>query len=121
MQLKLTGASKCNANDNDVSFSGGDNEDDDIFGGCIKWCKLSIISEEKNDISFDDDHTIHPAVDRDVVTFFSQYISKEGKPPMQPMSILQERYNVTHALQHKIDKQAQIKSIKGWFNDTKHE
>ena len=33
------------------------------------------------------------------------------------MSILQERY---YALQHKIDKQAQIKSIKGWFNDTKH-
>ena len=52
-----------------------------------------------------------------MVTFFSRYISIEGKPPIQPMSILQERY---YALQHKIDKQAQIKSIKGWFNDTKH-
>ena len=39
-------------------------------------------------------------VDRDVVT------SIDGKPPIQPMDILQERYN---ALQHKIDKQAQIK------------
>lgn len=34
------------------------------------------------------------------------------------MTILQERYN---ALQYKTDKQAQIKSIKGWFNDTKHD
>ena len=44
-------------------------------------------------------------IDRDVVTFFSRYISIEGKPPIQPMTILQERYN---ALQKKIDEQAQI-------------
>ena len=61
--------------------------------------------------------------DRDVLAFFRQFIpikvdvdSNNNNVLQQPMSALQNRYNT---LQHRINKQAQVKSIKSWFKDTK--
>jgi len=69
LQLKLMERQNTNTNDNDGSI-----EDDDS-------------------LEDDSDDIIQQGIDRDVVTYFSRYISIEGKPPMQPMDILQDRFN----------------------------
>jgi hypothetical protein len=49
---------------------------------------------------------------RDVVSFFRPFASKYSDVPLQPIAIVQSRYNAVH---HSWNKQAQHKSIKSWF------
>jgi len=115
LQLNLLGgASNCIIYEDDDRKNNSEEED-------------SLEGETYNDDGNDNTNTlveIDPTQeDRDVLTFFRQFIpivvdegSNNNNVLQQPMSALQNRYNT---LQHGINKQAQVKSIKSWFKDTK--
>jgi dsRNA-specific ribonuclease len=49
---------------------------------------------------------------RDVLSFFRLFLSSSSASPLQPIAVLQSRYD---AIQHQQNKQAHSKSIKSWF------
>ncbi|KAL7543786.1 hypothetical protein ACHAXR_013378 [Thalassiosira sp. AJA248-18] len=119
LQLAGTAAcfhGKCDSGENSMEcVDDGDSDYDECDS-------LPIRTDESDGANYncrDEQVKAAAEIDRDVLTFFLQFLPNSSassgcSQPLQPNAVLQSRYNT---LQHKFNKQAEVKSIKEWFSD----
>ncbi|KAL3810012.1 hypothetical protein ACHAXA_006127 [Cyclostephanos tholiformis] len=83
----------------------------------IPWVMIppnvcATTDESQDDVELENLDGIEGPQERDVITFFRQFASNYSAVPLQPMAVVQSRYD---AARHRRNKQAHSKSIKSWF------